>query len=300
MRIMISYGKSARIRALAGSLAVLVFAGILFERCAPSQVKQAGGGKNRMMAEAFVRSLRQHDPGVLNRYRDAPPELAAEIDKALPELDEEARRLAVLLLERHDKSGSGDLLLKLSGDRSAQVANAAARSLTKVRELPLGEKIVSELPKRPDKFVRGQLYLAAGKTRSGLEALRRAAAAEPDSSAALDAQAAAVKLGGEPERKLFFERVRKAEPDDALRLADLLEYIGDRRLAKALTPWFANKAGVLRLGGDRQDRMARMCDLAVWTAHALGVPFPIDPEYLSVYGDAVTARARSAAASLPD
>jgi hypothetical protein len=64
--------------------------------------------------------------------------------------------------------------------------------------------------------------------------------------------------------------------------------LGDVRFAKALEPWLAREDNVLRLGGDRgpAPKMARMCDLAVWCAHLLGVKLPAPPDHLDNFDDA--------------
>jgi hypothetical protein len=66
-----------------------------------------------------------------------------------------------------------------------------------------------------------------------------------------------------------------------------------------MMPWFADERNVMRLGSDRgPERMSRMRDHAVWTAHRLGVKFPPQPEYLDNYDAATTARAMDAVKSL--
>jgi hypothetical protein len=131
-----------------------------------------------------------------------------------------------------------------------------------------------------------------------VEALRVQIRNEHDREAAEDGEVAMVKLGGIAEREAFLQRVRDTSPDDALRVSDQLLYLGDLKFARGLLPWLSDTRNVTRLGGDRQQRMARMSDIAVWTAHQLGVRFRISPEYLTNYPDSVTLAARSAIEAL--
>jgi hypothetical protein len=50
-------------------------------------------------------------------------------------------------------------------------------------------------------------------------------------------------------------------------------------MAKGLIPWLDNKEDVMRLGGDRQEMMERMCDSAIWIAHMLKIKLPFETAY---------------------
>jgi len=257
-----------------------------------------------MTDEAVVSGLRVHDRSLIRTSPTATPNLVRDLEPALRGFDEEARTLAVAYLTRYNGPGTGRLLLTLTADRSATVASAAAKSLVKVSDTPPGEAIVADIPARQDPFVRGQLYLAAGNAKAppGLAAFRAVASKEQDPGAAEQAQAAAVKLGDDVERKAFIKRVETVHPDYALKVQDQILYIGDPKLTKALIPWFDNKEGVMRQGSDRQNLpMIRVCDLAVWIAHQLGVKFPVQPEdHLTHYDAAVLNAAKSAVAALQE
>ena len=113
------------------------------------------------------------------------------------------------------------------------------------------------------------MYLAAGNSKNppALSAFRDVARLEKDPDAAESAEVAAVKLGGDAERKSFLKRIEEAPPEKALAIQDQMLYVGDPKLAKALLTWFDNTAGVMRLGSDRQGGgSVRMCDLAAWIA----------------------------------
>jgi hypothetical protein len=254
-----------------------------------------------MNGESVLTALRAHDRNILARPPIDSPSQAADIERALPQLDEEARVLAANYLVKYDKPGTGNLLLKLAADPSAQVSIASARGLTTVKDTPPGSAILALIPTRQDRYVRARLYLAAGRASQapGLEALRAVSKQEMDPDAALDAQVAAVRLGGEPERKAFLERIKAATPDTAIKIRDQLFYVGDPKLAKGLIPWLANKEGVLRLGGDHGGRMLRMCDLAVWISHQLGVKVPM-PDVVTTFDEGVLAGTKAMLQSLPD
>jgi len=256
-----------------------------------------------MIDETVISGLRAHDRNLNRMPPAASPDLVRSLDPALREFDEQARTLAVSYVTRWNGPGAGNLLLKLTADRSATVAAAAAQSLLKIGDTAPGEAILAAIPTRQDSFVRGQLYLAAGKAKTppGLAAFRSAAAKETDPDAAEQAQVAAVRLGGDVERKAFFERIKTTVPDKALKVGEQMLYVGDPKLAKALGPWFGKKDGIFRLGSDRQgDQMARMCDVAAWTAYKLGVKFALQPDYLTNFDAAVIGAAKGACAALPD
>jgi hypothetical protein len=190
----------------------------------------------------------------------------------------------------------------MTSDHSLQVAASAARSLAGADFSIPASEIVAVIPSRPDPNVRGYLYLAAGNSKipPALTAFRDVAKLEKDPAAAENAEAAAVKLGGDVERKSFLKRIEGATPAQALNIQDQMIYVADPKLCKALKPWFAKEGGVMRLGSDRQGGSVRMCDLAAWIAFRLGVRFDLQPQYLANFAPGVLNAAKDAIAALPD
>lgn len=254
------------------------------------------------MSEQFINALRQHDRSILEKAQQAPPGLPKDIDQVLSTLDSEARELAVELVTRQDNEFAGIFLLRRTADEDANVSTLAAENLGKVINKPKTENILAVIPERRDPFIRGKLYLEAGKrTEAGvLERLRQLAAEEQDEEAKLQALAARVKLGGQSEKQEFLAIVQKTEPDDALRIQDLLIYIDNPVLAKGLIPWLNNEEDVMRLGSDRQNMMARMCDVAVWTAHLLKIKFSFETAFLRNFTKEEIETARKVLLLLPD
>ena len=195
-------------------------------------------------------------------------------------------RSSVVAAHCRQKSGSQFL----GGEQTGEVLLPCLRD----------DEFPKAISRQSQPYIRGQLYLALGRTgESGtIDALRAQLHNEPDREAAQKGQVALVKLGAAAERDAFLGQVREAKPDDALRISDQLLYVGDPRLAKGLLPWFSDFHNVTRLGSDRQKSMAPMSDIAVWTAHRLGVRFQVYPEYLTNYSDSIILAARSAVDSL--
>lgn len=252
------------------------------------------------MVQHFMQSILMGDRTVINRAKDAPPNFLSELESNWKTMNTNARDIAVLMLERINTPQTAAFLLRLTADPTMPVAGAAARVFERQEHLPAGDSILAVIPSRPAPFVRGKLYLAAGKAVCGLEALRRTAATEADPDAALHAQAAMVRRGGGPERLAFIERVRKARPDEVLLCSDHLLYINDPNLAKAMLPWLASTEGVMRIGYDGgDDRQARMCDFAVWNGMELGLPTGAGTS-IANYDQALISRVRKLFSELPD
>ena len=70
------------------------------------------------------------------------------------------------------------------------------------------------------------------------------------------------------------------DPDDALKMQKIVVYVGNPNLTLGLIPWLDNNETVMRLGSDRQNMQARMCDVAVWTAHLLNIALPFETTHL--------------------
>jgi hypothetical protein len=254
-----------------------------------------------MTVSEILQAIAAHDWTVKQRVVGAPANLGEAIGTALGRFDPEARQLAVDCLEAWNGPGVGALLLRLTADSDPQTAVAAANALGRVSDRPPLPQILSEIPTRGEPFVRGQLYKLIGATRAThlLPELRKVATGESSADAQRDAQRALVMLGGQEEREAFKKRVAEARPDEVLDLQEDLIAVGDPRLSKAMLPWFDNEAGVTRLGGDRNPKMARMCDVAVWTAQLMKIPLPTAPTSLTNYPAQMIAEAKAAVMALP-
>jgi hypothetical protein len=254
-----------------------------------------------MTVSEILQAIAAHDWTVKEGVAGAPTNLGEAIDAGLVRFDPEARQLAVACLEAWNGPGVGALLLRMTNDRDPQTAVAAANALGRVSDRPPMPQILTETPTRGEPFVRGLLYKLVGTSRAThlLQDLRKVAAGESNADAQRDAQRALVMLGGEQEREAFKRRVAEARPDEVLDLQDDLLAIADPRLAKSMLPWFDNEAGVTRLGGDRNPKMARMCDVAVWTAQLMKIPLPTAPTALTNYPAQMIGEARAAVMALP-
>jgi len=255
-----------------------------------------------MTDDTVISILRTHDRRILQAPAPPTATFVPTLERSLSGFDDAARELAVLYLAKFNPPGTSALLLRLTADPSLQTAAAAARSLAGGDHSFPGSEIVAAIPSRRDRHVRGYLYLAAGASKNppALTAFRDVAKLEKDPEAAESAEAAAVKLGGDVERKSFMKRIEEAPPEKALNIQDQMLYVGDPKLAKALKPWFENTAGVMRLGSDRQGGSVRMGDLAAWIAYRLGVKFDLHPQYLANFKPGVLAAAKAAVSALPD
>jgi hypothetical protein len=254
-----------------------------------------------MTVDEILQAIASHDWDAKGRVPGAPATFGDAVAAALVRLDPEARQIAAQCIEAWNGPRAGALLLKMTADADPQTAVAAANALGRVSDRPPMPAILAEISSRGEPFVRGQLYKLVGSTRASdlLPDLRKVASGETSTDAARDAQRALVMLGGQEEREAFKKRVAEARPDEALDLQDDLLAIGDPRLAKALLPWMSNEAGVTRIGGDRKPAMARMCDVGVWTAYLLKLPFAITPQHLANYEPRVIAAATSALSAIP-
>src|SRR5688500_19199150 len=116
-------------------------------------------------------------------------------------MNEAARVLAAQVLAKVDSTEGASVLLLLLKDASPSVASAASRALRDAKNLPDGGSILRVIPTLPSAPMRAHLFLAAGKAKTPLPALRQAIAAENDPLAKKAALAAAVGPGGEAERQ---------------------------------------------------------------------------------------------------
>lgn len=234
--------------------------------------------ENKKMSEDYIKALQQHDRSILDKAQQAPKDLPKDIDTAISSLDEEARLLAIELVIRQDNEYSGRFLLRRLNDASPNVASVALRGIYTVIHKPSTDDILVTIPAIDDPFIRGKLDLEIGtrKEEDLLGKLRAVAAKESDKGAKLQALAALVKLGGREEKSQMLDIVRATKPEDALKMQDLLLYIGNPSMANGLIPWLDNNTDVMRIGSDRQNMMARMCDVGVWTAHLLKIELPFE------------------------
>lgn len=258
--------------------------------------------ENPKMSQEFIKALQRHDQSIIEKAGQAPSGLPKQIDQAISDLDAEAREMAVELVTRQDSEQAGTFLLRRTADPDVNVATLAADNIGKIINKPKTDDIIAAIRKRDDAFVRGKLYMEAGRRqeKNVLEELRRISGEETDDDAKLKSLAARVKKGGQQEKAEFLEIVRNAEPDDALKIQELLLYIDNPNLAKGMISWLGKTDGIMRIGSDRQNMMARMCDVAIWTAHLLKIKFPFETKHIRNFTDDEIAAARKVLELLPD
>jgi hypothetical protein len=253
-----------------------------------------------MSNQAVVDAVRRADWDVLSATPGDPPALAAALEAALPQFGDEAAQIAAMLADRHPGPRTVPLLLGLARSPHLQAAAQAAAALSRLPRPPVAE-IAQAVPSVRDAQVRGALYLAIGRSPDpgALDALRALVPHEPDAAAATRAQAALARLGGTPERAAFLERVRRAGIADFKDVYDDLLYVGDVRFARGLLPWLDSTEPATRIGREAEGKTARLCDVAVWTAHQLGVPVATHAVRLERFDDATLQATRSALQQLP-
>lgn len=254
------------------------------------------------MVQHFINSIQMGDRTVIDRAKDAPADFIPELERQWRGFDARSRDIAILMLGRIDTHQSANFLLKATADPNGQTAAAAARTLEKQKDPPAGDSILNIIPSRENPFVRGKLYLTAGRAACGLDALRRTAEMEADEDAKMQALAAIVLRGGKQEKLEFFEKVRKARPDEVLAYSAHLLYINDPNLAKAMISWLGSTEGVMRIGYDSPrgtDKQARMCDFAIWNGKELGLATGAGAA-ITNYDPSLISRVRKLYSELPD
>jgi hypothetical protein len=242
----------------------------------------------------IIEKIQSHDESVIPQCVSAQNDVIKSILDAWPSFDMDSRMLSVECFASASNSASAFGLLELTMDDDINVANDAARSLMPLAALIPVRDIFDALKKQDDPFIREYLYRIIGdsKDANNVIELRDVVKNESDPDAAISGLVAIVKLKGEPERKVFMDILREAESDDASELTEKLIYINDRLLIKGLLPWLVRQDGVFRLNGDRDpDRMVRMCDLAVWTAHRMGIMFEPPLTSIDIYEDVILSQA---------
>jgi hypothetical protein len=248
-----------------------------------------------MPNQSIVEAVRRGDWDVIHAVPADPSRLAADLEAALPQLDDEGSQIAALVAGRHPGPGTEHLMLVLVQSMHLQAAAEAAAALSRLPSVPVAG-LAAALPQVRDPMVRGLLYLAIGRSpdTAALALLRLQLTGERDAAAAAQGEAAAARLGGKPERAAFFDRVRSAGAANAKDVYDELVYVGDARFGKALLPWLDSNEPATRIGRDADGRSARMCDLAVWTAKQIGVNVPGSITRLDRFDDATIQATRAA------
>jgi hypothetical protein len=246
--------------------------------------------------EEWLAAIGRADRAVLSKSVAPPPGLAAALASRLPALKGQPRVVAAQALARVESAEAASVLLTLVDDPDLNVAASATRGLRDAAALPPGTSILARLLKVQDPTLRSHLYLAAGRARTPLEDLRRAIASESNPEARDAAVAAAVRLGGAPERDRLAASLRSAKADQLVRLLDLVKYTADKRLAPALLPLLDSSEPVVALSPRPNSPMARRADLAVWTAHQLGLIPHLKLTALRRFDPATVAKTRAACA----
>ncbi len=253
-------------------------------------------------AEEIIQWIRREDPAAYAAAREAGEAFPKEIERVLPTLSPTSREMATHALATNNTPWASRVLLNMTGDQEPQVAAEAASALSAMSKPPAVAELLAVVPHRQEPVVRSTLYRLVGRVGKpeDLRDLRSVLAIEKDEEAGEDGQAAAVRLGGAPEKTAFLTRIRGATPDSALRVCSQIRYAEQKSALKALLLWLGNSQEVMRLGSDRSIRMARMCDLAVWTTHQMGVPIHPVPSSLEIFPLPTLDNAREALQALRD
>jgi hypothetical protein len=228
------------------------------------------------MYESIIEGIRLHDESVVAQCANEQGVIVQSILDAVPTYDSQSRMLSVECISTQQTPAAALGLLRLLDDDDVNVANAAIQSLRPKAQLAPVNDVLSALKVQDEPYIREQLYLVVGDFQQdeAITELREQLKGEEDPDAALAGLVAIVKLNGAPERDKFMAMVQAAEADDAVDYSEKLLYIGDKHLAEGLRAWLPRKDEVYRLDSDRSpDKMVRMCDIAVWTSHLLGVAF---------------------------
>jgi len=244
----------------------------------------------------WLRAIDAADRAILAPDVHPPEGLAAELRNHIPSMNAAARIVAAAVLQKVDSSASGSVLLQLVRDPSQAVAAAASRALRDSRNLPPGEDLLEIIPSVPVAAIRAHLYLAAGRARTSLPALRRTMEKEPEFLARNAGLAAAIRLGGVTERAALALAVRQSRAADLVSLLALLVYTQDRRMGTALLPLFGSREPIMQISPDPESLMATRADLAVWTAHELGLLPSLQLTALRRFDAATIAAARAVCA----
>lgn len=244
------------------------------------------------MNDHYIAALRQHDETLPQRAADLPANFVEDLAKVWNTLDEEARDLAVSCIIRMRHTGAGRFLLQLAIARGEPVSLRSARALIAHVGCPDANSLLAAARNAEDPTVRSSLYLAAGNQTAPTLLFAQQVAGETNPRARIAGRDALARLGHVPSLREVFAAVRSATADQVLEIQDSLNYIGDKRLAKALISWLHVLDDVTRLGSDRTPDMARQCDFAVWIAHRLNTGVAVPVPRLDNYPPAVCAAAK--------
>ncbi len=248
----------------------------------------------------WLTAIEAVDRSVLSAKATAPAGLVAAMRPRIPKMKDQARVVAAQVLEKLDSAEGASFLLTLTADPNLAVAAAASRALRGAKNLPPGEEILQVIPKTGNPAIRAHLYLAAGHAKTPLAPLQQIAEKEADPQVRYTALAAAIRLGAVPERAKFAAAIHAAKMEDVVRLTDLIVYIGDKSMAPALLPLFDSQEPIFSISPGPNSRMARRCDIAVWTAHQLGLVPSLKLTSIRNFDSATIAAAKGAAAKGKD
>lgn len=248
----------------------------------------------------WLSAIEAVDRSVLSAKAVVPPGLPGALRPRIAGMKDQARVLAAQVLEKLDTADGGAVLLTLTVDPNLAVAASASRALRGAKNLPPGDEILRVIPNTENPAIRAHLYLAAGRAKTPLAALQQLAAKEQDPQTRQAALAAAVRLGGTPERAQLTAAIRAAKMEDVVRLTDLLVYIADKSMAPALLPLFDSQEPIFSISPGPNSRMARRCDIAVWTTHQLGLLPNLKLTSIRNFDSATIAAAKAAAAKGKD
>lgn len=279
---------------LAGILAVLVAAVLL---------RSTINRKDTTLSnQSIIDAVQRDDWDAINAVPPAPLQLSEDLEHVMSQLGDEGSQIATTLASRYPGPRTAHFMLGMAASTHLQAAVTAASSLSDLPQKPSVADIAATAKRAVSPMVRAQLYLSLGLSQEAgaLPALQLLLSTEGDAGAAQKGTAAAARLGGAAERVALFERVTSASAANAKDVYDDLLYVGDVRFARGLLPWLDQQEPVTRIGGDEGGRVARMCDLAAWTAMRLGVKVPIPNTRLDIYDDATLQATRAALLQLPN
>lgn len=246
--------------------------------------------------QAIIEAVQRDDWDAISAVPPDPLQLTADLEHVMAQLGDEGSQIAATLASRYPSPETAHFMLAMARSTHMQAAVTAAMSLSSLPDGPSMIDLVGTVKHAADPIVRAQLYLALGRSTDAqaLSALRVLLSTETDASAAVKGTAAAARLDGAAERTVLLARVTNASAENAKDVYDELLYVGDVRFAKGLLPWLDTLDPVTRIGSDTDNRAARLCDLAVWTALRLGVKLPASGAKLANYDEATIAATRAA------
>ena len=255
----------------------------------------------RLSNQAIIEAVQRDDWDAISAVPPDPLRLAEDLEHVMAQLGDEGSQIAATLASRYPSPQTTHFMLTMARSTHMQAAVTAAMSLSTLPDAPSVADLAGTVKHAADPMVRAQLYLALGRSKDAqaLSALRALLSTEADASAAVKGTAAAARLGGTAERMALLARVTNASADNAKDVYDDLLYVGDVRLAKGLLPWLDKLDPVTRIGSDVDNRAARLCDLAVWTALRLGVKVPASGDKIANYDKTTLAATRAALQQLP-